>query len=372
MFLCYDKKKAGKKMRDKEMADKEMMDKTMWRNIIGLRMERQFLTRLANEADYEELYRDTQPGQNVYWHGFGQPPVISFRAAFDDMEFNRVRQEEHKLAKGRFQGGNLGWLDVRDMELFACMCQKPLERPTFVQAEILELIRRQGPMNIQQIKEETGYLVKQITPILHRLQEAFLIYEDQYDGEWDRGWYTFEEMFPEVDLGKYTRKEALCIVLQRFAKRMVWFDVKMARDFYKLPIKDIKIAAEELAELGIFVKEAGGYLLQADARLLDTQRFEVPGNLFIMHRNDILVKAFEGELKDRYYKKEYETLEYILIDGEIHGVVHGKFKYGPYIIEDVVVDEQYTERKIEIIAAVEKANPGSTVLRFMGEKIEVL
>lgn len=42
-------------------------------------------------------------------------------------------------------------------------------------------------------------LVKEITPVLHRLQEAFLVYEDQYDGEWDRSWYRFEEMFPETN-----------------------------------------------------------------------------------------------------------------------------------------------------------------------------
>ena len=65
--------------------------------------------------------------------------------------------------------------------------------------------------------------MKQITPILHRLQEAFLIYEDQYDGEWDRGWYKFIEMFPEININRYTRLEALKIVLQRFAYRIVWF-----------------------------------------------------------------------------------------------------------------------------------------------------
>jgi hypothetical protein len=34
-------------------------------------------------------------------------------------------------------------------------------------------------LTIQQIKEDTGLLVKEITPVLHRLQEAFLVYEDQ-------------------------------------------------------------------------------------------------------------------------------------------------------------------------------------------------
>src|SRR5699024_1835307 len=119
--------------------------------------------------------------------------------------------------KGRFSGGNLGWIVPEDMELFIALYRKPLVKPTEIQLRILELIEREGPLNIQQIKEETGLLVKEITPALHRLQEAFLIYEDQYDGEWDRGWYRFTEMFPQVNSDKYSRHEALKIVLQRFA-----------------------------------------------------------------------------------------------------------------------------------------------------------
>ena len=70
--------------------------------VISLRMERQFLAKGAKEEEYIELYRDMQPGVNVYWNGFGQPPVLSFRAAFDDIEFNRKRQMKRKLIKGRF------------------------------------------------------------------------------------------------------------------------------------------------------------------------------------------------------------------------------------------------------------------------------
>ena len=98
--------------------------------ILSLRMERQCLLRKADETEYIALYRDTQPGQNVYWHGFGEPPVLSFRASFDDMEFNRQRQLQRKLVKGRFAGGNLGWVMAEDMELFACLYHKPLTRPT--------------------------------------------------------------------------------------------------------------------------------------------------------------------------------------------------------------------------------------------------
>ena len=71
---------------------------------ISLRMERQHLLHKADEQEYISLYRDLQPGVNVYWNGFGQPPVLSYRVAFDDMEFNRVRQRERKLVKGRFVG----------------------------------------------------------------------------------------------------------------------------------------------------------------------------------------------------------------------------------------------------------------------------
>lgn len=104
-------------------------------------------------------------------------------------------------SRAGFRGGNLGWVDRRDWELYAGLYRKPLERFSDRQRAVLELLEREGPLNIQLIKEATGMLVKEITPVLHRLQEAFLVYEDQYDGEWDRSWYRFEEMFPETDPG---------------------------------------------------------------------------------------------------------------------------------------------------------------------------
>ena len=272
-----------------------------WKNIIGLRMERQCLTRPAGTEEYDRLYRDMQPGQNVYWHGFGEPPVLSFRADFDDKEYNHHRQLERKLIKGRFQGGNLGWLCAEDIEVFACMCRKPLADPAFEQAQLLELIRRQGPLNIQQIKEETGWLVKQITPLLHRLQEAFLIYEDQYDGEWDRGWYRFEEMFPEVNLERFSRVEAMCRVLPGFVYRMVWVDAAMVKSFYRLPVKDVKAALDELAARGVLVEHDGGYLRCEDVVLLKDGQFIVPDEILVLHRNDILVKSSEEQLKKSYY-----------------------------------------------------------------------
>ena len=344
--------------------------------IISLRMERQCFINKADEAEYIKLYRDMQPGQNVYWNGFGDPPSLTFRASFNDIEFNRNRQLDRKLIKGRFAGGNLGWIEPCDMELFAALYRKPLTKPTIEQLRILELIETSGPFNIQQIKEETGLLVKQITPILHRLQEAFLIYEDQYDGEWDRGWYKFVEMFPEIKTDRYTRPEALKIVLQRFAYRIVWFDTAMAKSFYKLPEKEIKLAVSELVAEGILVESESGFILKSDADLLTSYEPKPMRFVYAVHRHDFIYKAHEHVLKEMAKNLteglayDHEPLQYLLIDGEFHGASVGHFRNGPYDLNDIVCDLPDAEsRKDEIVKAICTVNYGKMPQRFMGKEL---
>lgn len=347
--------------------------------IISLRMERQFLLDCkANEEEYTDLYRDTQPGQNLYWHGFGEPPVLSFRAAFDDIEFNRQRQLKRQLIKGRFVGGNLGWIVAEDLELFAAVYRKPLLKPSETQLKVLELIRREGPFNIQQLKTDTGLLVKQLTPILHRLQEAFLIYEDQYNGEWDRGWYKFEEMFPDVNLERFTKQEAVKILLKRFANRLVIFDSQMAKSFFKISEKEIKSAAQALLSENIFAEYENGYILKNDLEILEKYEAKPTNGIFVIHRGDFLVRANEHTLKktvDSLLNKpdyDHETLQYLLIDGEFHGATLGHFRYGPYDMNDIVCDLPDAEsRKEEIINAVLELeeNRDCKPLRFNGNPI---
>lgn len=344
--------------------------------IISLRMERQFFTANANEDEYIQLYRDTQPGQNVYWNGFGQPPTLTFRTGFNDLEFNRQRQAERKLIKGRFSGGNLGWIVPEDLELFAALYCKPLIKPTEIQLRVLNLIESAGPLNIQQMKEETGLLVKEITPALRRLQEAFLIYEDQYDGEWDRCWYTFSEMFPDTDISKYTKTEALKTMLRRFSFRLVWFDVSMAKSFYKLPEKEIKLCINELLNEGILIGSDNGFMLKTDALLLESYTPKFQKFVYAIHRNDFLYKANEHILKEKFkplYENlnyDHEPLQYLLIDGEFHGASVGHFRNGPYDLNDVVCDlPNPDERMDEIVAAVKKVNFGQSPKRFMGKAL---
>lgn len=345
--------------------------------IISLRMERQCLINKADESEYIKLYRDMQPGQNVYWNGFGDPPSLTFRADFDDIEFNRKRQNKRELIKGRFAGGNLGWIVPEDLELFAALYRKPLASPTEKQLKLLELIENAGPLNIQQMKEETGMLVKEITPALHRLQEAFLIYEDQYDGEWDRGWYRFDELFPHIDINKMTRLQALKIILQRFAYRIVWFDLDMAKSYYKLPAKDIKDALSELEKDNTLVPFDGGYMLPSDIELLSTYKPQKMNFVYAVHRNDFLYKAYEHILKEKIKalseKLEYdrEPLQYLLIDGEFHGASVGHFRNGPYDLNDILCDlPNADERKEEIIKAIQNVNYGKMPSRFNGKEIK--
>ena len=51
---------------------------------------------------------------------------------------------------------------------------------------------------------------KRLMPVLHRLQRAFLVYEDQEDGSWERPWCLFESEWPDVDLERLPWQEAAC------------------------------------------------------------------------------------------------------------------------------------------------------------------
>lgn len=260
-----------------------------------------------------------------------------------------------------------------DMELFACLFRKPLNEPTEKQIELLELIEREGPLTIKQMKESTGWLVKDITPILHRLQEAFLVYEDQYDGEWDRGWYKFYEMFPNVDFTKYSRHDALKIMIKRFAYRHVLFDAEMVKSFYKLPMKEIVTAIEELATENVITAAHNGYLLKSDFDVLEAYSGENPQSVFTMHRNDFLARSYEHLLKNKYQHNYPDTLYYLLIDGVFRGAVVGKFRYTPEEIEDVILElpkDETATRKDEILKAIHNmCGKDNLIKRYQGKFI---
>jgi hypothetical protein len=122
------------------------------------------------------------------------------RTRFDDrVEANRLRAER-TIVKGRFLGGIVGYVMAQDLELYARAFRRPLTELNERQQTVLEAIQMMGGLTPQQIKDETGLLNKEIMPALHRLQEAFVVYEDQVAANWDRTWYEFAAEWPEVEL----------------------------------------------------------------------------------------------------------------------------------------------------------------------------
>ena len=67
--------------------------------LTALRMRRQCLSAPADKEEYDRLYRDTSPVQNVYFHGFGQP--------FGLVRIERIRVAVRNIAERAPTGTNV-------------------------------------------------------------------------------------------------------------------------------------------------------------------------------------------------------------------------------------------------------------------------
>lgn len=312
---------------------------------LKLRLERQHFTKPAGKKEYGVLFKQMSPVLCVYWSCPGSPPELLYRAAFDDRKYCYKMRGSRTIMKGRFQNGNIAYIYADELELFAAVYRK--DKPlTDTELELYELLNREGPMTIHVMKEFTGMLTKEITPALHRLQEKFLVFEDQADSEWDRAWYPFESEFPDVNLERYTKEEAEEELVRRFVWLNVWIDAAMVRSFYRLPLKEIKGVLERLVSNGTLAPYEGGYVRREDLQLLEGDPSDTVENapketekhsVFILHKNDFLVKSNEHWLKDTFTHPEYDVLGYLLIDGAFRGCLLGHFRNGPFELEDVAL-----------------------------------
>jgi hypothetical protein len=298
-----------------------MLDSTMLR---ALCLRRQCLTKkAATTEEYDQLFRRMQPVAPIYFSRPGDPPCLVHRAGFDDRAYNDDLRAQRVLVKGRFAGGTVGYVRSDDLEWYIGAYRKDIERMTPAQERILNLLYSAGPLNCAQIKEETGLLVKEIMPALHCLQEAFLVYEDQVDSDWDRGWYVFEREWEGVDIRRYRRAEAIAHILMDFLYLNVFATEQNMKDFLRLPLRDIKEALASLAASGQIEQACAdgqqGWVRRDDAAVLPGLRLSPEKSAFMLHRADFLVKSREHELKERF--AGLEVLQYLLIDGEFLGVV---------------------------------------------------
>lgn len=319
-------------------------------SLTALRMERlHFINKADLDSGYDELFRDLSPVPAVFWSSPGDAPTLPFHTDFNDRVYNDRRRAVREIVKGRFQKGLVGYIEAKEQELFAALYKKPINCFSMLESEILDLLQREGPMNVQYMKQMTKHLIKELSPALNKLQQAYIVFEDQVDSEWDRAWYLMESEFPDFDINRYTVVEALEIVLYRFAKRLVAFDENMAKSYYKLNAKDIKTALENLVNAGSLVQTEFGYMLPDDIKFLGENDFELPKLALVIHRNDFLARTYEYVLNKRYISKEFKTMQYILINGEFKGAVYGNFRFSPNEIEDIVLDSDIDETEKEAL-----------------------
>nr|HPJ77089.1 hypothetical protein [Clostridia bacterium] len=114
------------------------------------------------------------------------------------------------------------------------------------------------------------------------------------------------------------------------------------------------------------------YILKEDMEYLMNRKPEKVKSAYAMQRNDFLVKSNEYWLKEKFKSDEYETLQYLLIDGQFHGAAFGKFRYGPNDLEDIVLDlndEIATERKDEILQAITDIRVNKKANRYIGKPV---
>jgi len=95
-------------------------------------MKRQrFLKPLMDISDieeYKELFRGLQPVSPVFFTRPGEPPRLVNRTIYDDSYITAKLRKEHKIIKGRFAGGRIGYVLEEDLETYARTFRKPLKK----------------------------------------------------------------------------------------------------------------------------------------------------------------------------------------------------------------------------------------------------
>lgn len=345
-------------------------------DVLYLRLARQGLIDPADEDAYEALFRAQQPVPTVYFCEPGTPPQLRDRAAFDDLEWNRDLREDHTIVKGRFAGGNIAYVYADELPLYAPVYRKAMGIWTEEEEAVYHCLSHMGPLYKEQLVEETGIKQSAVSKALTRLQRAFLVHADHGDSYDEQLWYDFHSLFPEIDLNDTDRDTSVTEILIRFVRNMVLTDTRQAKDWSRLPMRDVKSAFEKMAGEGTVTRvEIDGtekWALTEDMPLLQQKWPAAPSRTFVMHRADYLVKAHESALKECF--AGLEILQYLLIDGVFLGAVVGHWGIGPHDVADIVLtlpDNEKRRRKDEIISEVSKYYnpPFSHILRYGGSPL---
>lgn len=343
--------------------------------VLSERLRRQRLIEpLQTQEEYPELFEMLQPVSPIHNTYPGSSPRLVHRTIFDDGTVTDRMRAGRVIVKGRFLGGTIGYVMAKDLGGYANAFRRPLDGLTEIQQTVLETVRYTGPITPRQLKEETGLLNREIMPALHRLQRAFLVYEDQVDEDWARGWYDFASEWPEIGLNEAFWERDAAQVMLRFLRGHVFASFEQVKDWSQFPSRPLKALIAGMEESGVLVSTAvqgvgEGWMRAEDASLCPPS---APPSVFMLHKSDPLVRSHASELKRRFGDRE--VLQYLLIDGAFQGAVLGHWRIGPHDVEDIVVELPPAERprRREVIleaVALRYRAPDSQVLRYDGKEI---
>lgn len=344
-------------------------------SVLAERLSRHRLTApLEDPSTYGGLFELLQPVAPVANSRPGSPPRLANRTTFDDGYVADRMRARREIVKGRFQDGRVGYVLAKDLALYANAFLKPPDRLSGKQQAVLDTIERMGPMTARQVKEETGLLIKDIMPALHRLQQAFLVYEDQVDEDWDRGWCRFESEWPGVVLDSEEWQRSAARVILRVLQANVFATFEQLKDwsgFNTKPLGDlIRLMEEEKVIVGRTMEGLGEGWTCSQEEI--PAHPSLPSSVFMFSAADSLVRSHISELKRRYRGRE--VLQYLLIDGQFKGAVCGHWHIGPHDVEDIAVDlaagELETRRGqiIDVVARVYHP-PHSRILKCAGRAL---
>jgi len=324
-----------------------------------------FAAPVTNRANYATLLSALQPVAPVANTRPGDPPRLLHRTAFaegnDATEADRLRGQR-ELVKGRFLGGTIGYVLARDLELYATAFRRPISALDATQQLLLGVLKSLGPRTPRQLKAETGLLNREIMPTLHRLQEAFVVFEDQTSDDWGRDWCKFAAAWPDIDIGRLGWEAAAEEVVLRFLHAHVFATDEQLRNWSGFPGRTTNALIAQLANRQALIPATveglgSGWAAAEDYDTLGRghlPKVEDPRGVLIIHRGDFLARSHASELKRRYGTDE--VLQYLLIDGLFQGAAIGHWRIGPHDVDDITIDLPAAEkqaRRDEIIEAVE-------------------
>ncbi len=344
-------------------------------SILAHRLRRHgLLSPARDEGEYVDLVRRLQPVTPVARDMPGAPPRLMHRCRGDDRELADGLRARQELLKGRFSGGRIGYVLAADFELYAAAFRRPLKSLSRLQERVLEVLGYHDGLSPRQLRQEMKIQHKQLMPVLHRLQEAFLVFEDQSDSGWDRLWSRLDSALPRVDLERRSWEEAAMTVIRRFLQAHVFATFQELRIWSGFTARGLAAVLTRLEEEGtppLRVDGLGeGWTCDGDR---DLEPAPLEAGVFLLHRGDPLVLPHTAELKERF--EGLEVLAYLLIDGELTGAVCGHWRIGPHDVEDIVLtlpEREWMRRKEEIVTEVARFYhpPGHHIRRYAGKALE--